>query len=200
MMEYNEMGKYYMKKRTLGFDIDGTITCPAAIVPFINEAFQLQLSLADLTDYDLLKVVNVPEKEFTNWYEQKEADIFTMSPLAMGAKEVLLEWGKHHELIFISARGENVLEVTKEWFINHGIGYDHLELIGSHEKVEAAKKYGVEIFFEDKYENAIEIAKKCHIPVLLFDTPYNQGSLPNEVKRVFSWKEANNWVEKWFNC
>ncbi len=194
------MGKYYMKKRKLGFDIDGTITCPAAIVPFINEAFQLQLTLADLTDYDLLKVVDVPAKDFIDWYEQKEADIFTMSPLAMDAKEVLLKWGKHHELIFISARGENVLEVTKEWFINHGISYDHLELIGSHEKVEAAIKNGVEIFFEDKYENAIEIAKKCHIPVLLFDTPYNQGSLPNEVQRVFSWKEAKNWVEKWFSC
>lgn len=193
------MGKYYMKKRKLGFDIDGTITCPAAIVPFLNEAFQLQLTLDDLTDYDLLKVVDIPEKEFTDWYDKKEADIFTLSPLATGARELLLEWGKQHELIFISARGENVLEVTKEWFINHGIRYDHLELIGSHEKVEAAKKYGVEIFFEDKYENAIEIAIKCHIPVLLFDTPYNQGSLPNEVKRVSSWKEANNWVQKWFD-
>lgn len=188
------------KKRKLGFDIDGTITCPAAIVPFINEAFQLQLTLSDLTDYDLLKVVDVPDKVFTDWYEEKEADIFTLSPLAMGAKEVLLEWGKHHELIFISARGENVLEVTKEWFITHGISYDHLELIGSHEKVDVAKKYGVEIFFEDKYENAIEIAEKCHIPVLLFDTPYNQGSLPIEVKRVFSWKEATDWVEEWFDC
>jgi uncharacterized HAD superfamily protein len=194
------MGKYNMKKRKLGFDIDGTVTCPAAIVPFINEAFHLQLTLENLTDYDLLKVVDVPEKDFTDWYEKKEAEIFTFSPLAEGAKEALLKWGTDHELIFISARGENVLDVTKEWFISHGIRYDHIELIGSHEKVESVNKYGVEIFFEDKYENAIEIQEKCQIPVLLFDTPYNQGSLPNGVKRVFSWKEARNWVEEWLNC
>lgn len=188
-----------MKKRKLGFDIDGTITCPAAIVPYLNEAFQLQLTLKDLTDYDLLKVVDVPEKVFTEWYVKKEAEIFTCSPIAEGAKEILLQWGREHELIFISARGENVLDVTKDWFVTNGIRYDHIELIGSHEKIESARKLGVEMFFEDRYENAIEISEECRIPVLLFDTPYNQGSLPNRVKRVFSWKEAQEWVEEWFH-
>lgn len=188
-----------MKKKKLGFDIDGTITCPAAIVPYLNEAFGLQLTLSDLTDYDLLKVVDIPEKEFTDWYTKKEAEIFTFSPITEGAKDILQQWGKEHELIFISARGKEVLDVTKEWFIKNGIRYDHIELIGSHEKIESARKLGVEIFFEDKYENAIEISEACRIPVILFDTPYNQGSLPNRVIRVFNWKDAQKRVEEWFH-
>jgi uncharacterized protein len=194
----NEQEKENMKKHKLGFDIDGTITCPAAIVPYLNKAFGLQLTLADLTDYDLLKVVDIPEREFTNWYAKKEAEIFTFSPIAEGAKDILLQWGREHELIFISARGKEVLDVTKEWFIRNGIRYDHIELIGSHKKIESASKHGVEIFFEDRYENAIEISEVCRIPVILFDTPYNQGSLPNYVKRVYSWKEAQKTVEDWF--
>ena len=194
----NEQEKNDMNKHKLGFDIDGTITCPAAIVPYLNKAFGLQLTLANLTDYDLLKVVDIPEKEFTDWYTKKEAEIYTFSPIAEGAKDLLLRWGRKHELIFISARGKEVLDVTKEWFIRNGIPYDHIELIGSHEKIESARKHGVEIFFEDRYENAIEISEVCHIPVILFDTPYNQGPLPNRVIRVSNWKEAEKKVEEWF--
>lgn len=100
-------------------------------------------------------------------------------------------------MYFISARGSHLRQVTEEWFLENALEFDHIELIGSHDKIEAAKKYEVDIFLEDKHDNAVMIHEACGIPVLLFDTPYNQDSLPNGVIRVRNWKEAHAWTENW---
>jgi uncharacterized HAD superfamily protein len=55
----------------------------------------------------------------------------------------------------------------------------------------------VDIFLEDKHDNAVEIHEECKIPVLLFDTPYNREPIPEGVIRVYNWKEACHWVENW---
>ncbi len=100
-------------------------------------------------------------------------------------------------MYFISARGSHLQQVTEEWFLENALEFDHIELIGNHDKIEAAKKYEVDIFLEDKHDNAVMIHEACGIPVILFDTPYNQDPLPNGVIRVRNWKEANAWAEDW---
>lgn len=185
-----------MKKR-LGIDIDGTVTSPSAILPFINKDFGLKVTLEDVKQYDLNPVVNVSEQEFAKWWIKNEPIIYAESPIADDAAAVLAEWKSKFELYFISARSPYLLENTKNWFLNHDIGFDEIDLIGTHDKVEAAKKHKVELFLEDKHDNAIVLHEECHIPVLLFDTPYNQDPIPKGVIRIFSWKEARNWVENW---
>lgn len=100
-------------------------------------------------------------------------------------------------MYFISARGSHLQQVTEEWFLENALEFDHIELIGNHDKIEAAKKYEVDIFLEDKHDNAVMIHEACGIPVILFDTPYNQDPLPNGVIRVRNWIEANAWAEDW---
>lgn len=185
-----------MRKR-FGIDIDGTVTSPASLLPFINKDFGLNITLDDIKQYDLNPLVNVSEEEFANWFFKNEPLIYAQSPLAAGAASILTRWKNEHELFFISARGAHLLNITKQWFNNHQLGYDHIELIGTHDKVESAKKHAVDLFFEDKHDNAVMIHEECNIPVLLFDTPYNQSSIPNGVIRVHNWQEANVWVEKW---
>jgi uncharacterized protein len=185
-----------MMKR-FGIDIDGTVTCPSALVPFINEGFNLNITLADVKEYDLNKVVNVAPEKFAKWFIEKEPIIYEESPLAKGAEKILNMWKKEHELFFISARGSHLLENTKNWFSKKGLSYNHIELIGSHDKVAAAKQYEVDIFLEDKHDNAVMIHEECDIPVLLFNTPYNQDPIPKGVIRVNDWFEANQWVKDW---
>ncbi len=55
----------------------------------------------------------------------------------------------------------------------------------------------MDIFFEDKHDNAVMIHEECNIPVILFNTPYNQEPIPNGVIRVNNWKQAYIWVENW---
>jgi len=185
-----------MKKR-FGIDIDGTVTCPSALLPFINKAFGLNLILEDIKQYSLTPYVNVSEQEFAKWFAQKEPVIYEGSPLALGAADVLNTWKDEHDLFYISARGSHLLEGTKKWFTEKGISYHFIDLIGSHDKVESAKKHKVDLFFEDKHDNALIIHEECGIPVVLFDTPYNQEPLPNGVIRVNNWYEAYSWVENW---
>jgi uncharacterized protein len=184
-------------KRRLGIDIDGTVTCPKSMLPFINRAFNLNLAYEDVTQYDLNPFVNVPEDEFAKWFTNSEPIIYEHSPPAEGAKAVLTKWENEHELVFISARGAHLLDVTKNWFLNQGLTYHQIELIGSHDKVETAKKCKIDIFFEDKHDNAVMLHEACGIPVILFNTPYNQDPLPNGVIRVKNWYEAYHWVENW---
>ncbi|MBN8200561.1 MULTISPECIES: hypothetical protein [Bacillaceae] len=185
-----------MKKR-FGIDIDGTVTCPEAMVPYLNEAFNLNITLSDIKQYDLTPLVTISEEQFADWFYENEPIIYKESPIAEGAKEALTNWKRKHELYFISARGSHLQQITEEWFLENTLEFDHIELIGSHDKIEAAKKYEVDIFFEDKHDNAVMIHEACGIPVILFDTPYNQEPLPNGVIRVRNWQEANTWVEDW---
>lgn len=182
-----------MKKR-FGIDIDGTVTSPDALLPFINKEYQLSLTLEDITEYELTNVIDIPADEFYEWFVKTEPVIYAESPLAEGAKEVLNKWKEEFELYFISARSSSLLQVTNTWFNQNDINYHHIELIGSHHKVETAKKYNVDIFFEDKHDNAVMIHEELGIPVILFDTPYNRDPIPDGVIRVKSWKEAEAWV------
>ncbi|RLQ98208.1 hypothetical protein [Falsibacillus albus] len=185
-----------MTKR-FGIDIDGTVTSPETLIPYINQKFDLELSLNDITQYELTEVLDISPEQFSNWFKQAEPKIYAESPLADGAKDVLNDWINKFELFFISARGSHLLDVTKNWFDENTLEYHHIELIGSHHKVETAKKHNVDIFFEDKHDNAVAIHEALNIPVILFDTPYNQDPIPSGVIRVKDWDEANQWVENW---
>lgn len=186
-----------MTKR-FGIDIDGTVTCPTSLIPHINQAFNRSLSLHDLTEYDLTKALpDISPGTFSNWFLEAEPAIYSSSPVVENADKILEQWKEKHELFFISARSSKHIDLTTEWFKEKGIEYDHIELIGSHDKVNTAKKFNVDIFFEDKHDNAVMIHEECNIPVILFDTPYNREPLPKGVIRVNTWIEAKNWVNTW---
>ncbi len=187
-----------MRNLRFGIDIDGTVTCPTSLLPHINEQFGCNLVLDDIKEYDLTKAFLVDEKAFYEWYRSAEANIYKMSPAQQYAKEVLTSWQTKSELYYISARGRHVYDSTLDWFQNQEIPYDHIELVGSHYKIETAKKFGVHAFFEDKHDNAVEIHEELDIPVILFDTPYNRKPIPEGVIRVYDWQEADNWIKKLF--
>lgn len=189
-----------MNKPRFGIDIDGTVTCPATLLPHINKQYKVNLQLTDITEYDFLSGFPYPvdRGEFQTWFKANEPAMYAVSELAAHALPILNDWRNHYELYYISARGENVQDVTVKWFQEYAVPYDHIELIGSHDKLSIAKKHAVEAFFEDKHDNAVMLAEELKIPVILFDTPYNQEPIPNNVIRVDNWLQANDWIKKNF--
>lgn len=181
-----------------GIDIDGTVTCPTSLLPHINAHFGVNLRLDDIQEYDLTKAFQVDPNTFYTWYRSAEDQIYRTSPAQAFAKQVLEDWKAKYELYYISARGQHVFDSTMDWFRKEAIPYDHIELVGSHDKIEAARKHRVHLFFEDKHDNAVDISEELDIPVLLFDTPYNRKPAPSNVIRVYDWKEANEWVQQHF--
>ncbi len=187
-----------MTKRRFGIDIDGTITKPDTILPYINRDFKTKLKLEDITEYNISKLIDVDEQTMYQWFRSNESDIYKHSPLKDNSQIILNAWAEHFaDLYFISARNASLMDITTEWFNHHELTYNHIELIGSHDKIEAIKRHNLDIFFEDKDDNAIQIHEECNIPVILFNTPYNQGCVPNDVIRVNNWQEADKWVRTW---
>lgn len=185
-----------MKKR-FGIDIDGTITRPDTMVPYLNKAFNMALTYEEINKYDLNPFVDVSPSDFAAWFHDSEPKIYSESQLVDGARECLEKFEQYADLYFISARRQDLIDVTETWFSTNKLRYHQIDLIGSHDKIEMAKKLNIDLFFEDKHDNAVTISEECQIPVILFNTPYNQGPVPEQVIRVNHWFEARKWVENW---
>ncbi|WP_017728345.1 hypothetical protein [Halalkalibacterium ligniniphilum] len=184
-------------KKRFGLDIDGTVTHPGTFIPYLNHHFQKELTLDDIKEYDLTGLLEITTEDFWKWMEVHEGTIYQEAELAEHADKVLHEWQKEHELIYITARGQHLADITKNWFLHHTLPFDHIELVGKHDKLEAVRSLNIDIFFEDKHDNAVAIAEEFNIPVILMDTPYNRLPAPNNVIRVTSWLEARSWVDTW---
>ncbi|MGG0658627.1 hypothetical protein [Rummeliibacillus pycnus] len=186
------------KKYSFGIDIDGTITTPEFLLPYINKAFNTNLILDDITTYDLTEALTVDKLDFFKWFKKEELTIYKNPPLQLNAQRILSNWYPNVTLNYITAREENSREVTDNWFKTNSLPYDTIDIVGPTDKVIAGKRHGVQLFMEDKHDNAVRLHEELDIPVLLFDAPYNRESIPNGVIRVNSWKEAEHWVKKEF--
>ncbi|KMK75982.1 5' nucleotidase, NT5C type [Alkalihalobacillus pseudalcaliphilus] len=185
------------EKKRFGLDIDGTVTDPATFIPYLNRDFNKTLHLDDLTEYDLTSVLNITTNEFWDWMELNEQNIYLEAKMAADAEETIHEWSQNHTLIYITARRNHLFDATKQWFSNSKLPYDEIEMVGKHDKIEAVRKHNIDIFFEDKHDNAVAIAEEFDIPVILLDTPYNRLAAPKNVIRTYNWQEAKAWVNDW---
>lgn len=188
------MGKE--ERISLGIDIDGTITEPDCFIPHLNEAFGKELTLDDIVQYDLHRLYGVSKDEMKEWFEEHSSRLYAASSLQTGARRVLRSLAQQFRLVYISARTESEYDTTYAWFNKHDVPYDDVHLIGTHHKIETAREQRVQLFFEDKYDNACDLCEALSIPVILFDTPYNQGPLPDRVYRIQNWFDVPAIVEE----
>lgn len=187
-----------MKKHSFGIDIDGTVTAQEFLLPFINKEFKTNLILDDIKEYDLSKALTVDSNTFYEWFKRTELNMYKNPPVQDEVVRILNSWYPTTKLNFITAREENATAVTESWLQAAKIPFDALEIVGNVSKVHAARKQGVELFFEDKHANAVVLAEELDIPVILFDAPYNREAAPSNVIRVQHWSEAEAWVKKEF--
>ena len=171
-----------------GIDIDGTVTCPATLLPHINKQYNVNITLDDVVEYDFLSAFPHPvdRSQFNAWFKENEPALYAVSEAAQHAKQILDAWQNVYELFYISARGENVFDITTNWFQEQQIPYHHIELIGSHDKIAVAKKHKVDAFFEDKHDNAVMIAEELNITVFFSHKQYNKQPVSSNVTRVIN--------------
>jgi len=184
------------KVLTFGIDIDGTVTSPSSIVPLMNECFGKDLRYEDCYEYNLANVYNISDAEFNDWLDQYGGRLYDESPVHGNADQILRKWYTQFKLVYISARDARHRDVTLNWFSRFDIPFHEIDLVGSHDKLAAAQKWQVDLFLEDRLENALQLSEALQIPVLLFDTPYNQATLPALVHRVTSWDDVEEKVKE----
>lgn len=180
-----------MKELNLCIDIDGTITEAYYWLPRVNDYFNTKITPKDVTVYEIHEVLGVDRTAYELFYALYGEALHLESKIRKGVKKVLDNLYKEHGIHFITAREERMKAVTYMWLSHHKIPMDSLTLLGSHNKVGTAKDLNCDIFIEDRYENAIQLAE-AGFEVLLIDCNYNRGSLPSKVTRVTNWYEIEN--------
>jgi len=177
-----------MRKLNVCIDIDGTVTEPYYWLARANRYFETQLRPEDVTAYEIHRLLGIGEDDYQEFYDQYGKVLHRESKARFGAGEAVRQLYREHSIHFVTAREEKMREVSVEWLERHGMPMDTISLLGSHYKVDKAKELKSDLFIEDNYANAIQLAQ-AGFDVLLIDCTYNRGPLPEQVIRVKNWAE-----------
>ncbi|KEI91552.1 hypothetical protein FDB72_18780 [Clostridium botulinum] len=185
-----------MNNLNICIDIDGTITEPYYWLDISNKYFKKNIKPEDITVYNIEDVLGITEEEYMKFYEKYKVRIHTEEKLRQGAKKVLNELNKYHNIYFVTAREKSLEVLTKSYLINHSIKFRDLYVLGSHYKVDKAKELNCDIFIEDNPSNAVELSE-AGFKVILLDTNYNKHIKENEnIIRISHWDEVYNIVKE----
>lgn len=104
-----------------------------------------------------------------------------------------------NQIIIITARSDeevkNAHYYSEEWLKKHDIPYDKL-ISNSYDKARKCIENNVDLFIDDRITHCENVYENAKIPVYLFDSEYNKNHENTNFKRVFSWLEVYNEIQK----
>lgn len=164
----------------------------------MNKYLGTSIDFEMASEYELHTYTDMEQIEFWEFMVKSghELGIYRESIPQELVKHHLWALRKQYDLHYVTARSEIVRPVTEEWIKQHELPLDSLIMTGSHDKVQVVRDLSLDLFMEDRLENAIQIAEDTSIPVILFDAPYNRRPLPENIVRVSSWDEAVQTIHK----
>jgi len=182
-----------MRSLNLCIDIDGTVTEPFYWLQRANEYFKANVKPKEINVYEIHQVYGVEESHYNEFYNLFGRLLHTESKMRLGAGKVISNLYAHHQIHFVTAREEKMRSVSTDWLAKHKIPMDSISLLGTHNKVKRANELNCDIFIEDRYDNAVQLAE-AGFDVLLIDCSYNKGPLPVNVKRIKYWYQIENYI------
>jgi len=173
----------------IGVDIDGVLANSLPLwVAELNNFFNKSKQLEEIHLYDIHKTYQISQRDLKVFLEHRGRYLMKSPEPMTGASYYLGRIKQSHEIFIITARDKKYWDETQGWLKKHGLPYDELLLLGSHDKKESCLERNVKVLVEDTLEIGAEVSS-AGIPVLLLDAPYNQGDLPELVYRKRSWDE-----------
>jgi len=180
----------------IGIDIDDTITNSSEV--FVKYAIKYNKEKKinypiDTTTLDQEKAFgwnNNNKKEFASLYLKKI--LREANPHQDVVKVIRKLKDSGHKIFFITARTDEevlgVYDFTREWLLNNNIYFDKL-IVNSVDKVNICKANHINVFIDDNYETCKNVFEELNIPVLMFQTKYN------EIFSDFNFECVKNWEE-----
>jgi uncharacterized HAD superfamily protein len=192
-------------KKKIGIDFDDVLFgFNRAYCLFHNQTYDTNLHYENIIVYDMDKIWGISIEEcverVNKFYLSTHHEEAEPVPGSIEALNILKQ---DHELHIITSRREDLKGTTIHWleryfpgvfagvhFTNQfgGTGIKKL-------KSEVCKELGIDLFIDDALHNVVDIVS-VGIPVILLDTPWNQGKVPELVTRVHSWDEVREVVAK----
>jgi len=191
----------------IGIDLDSVVAnIMTPLIDFHNKNYRTNLKLSDHTTFLIEKIWRCSEEEAINrifkFYQSGFMDKIKPMPGSVDGIEYL---SKIHELHIITSRPYITDKDTNHWvnkyFPNNFKTINHTNQggkKGSHKiyKSEVVKMLGISLFIEDHLDFAYDCAS-LDIKILLMNMPWNQTKkLPENIIRVYSWKEIVNKIGK----
>lgn len=172
-------------------DIDDVLTPGDTFSEFNNEYFGTHTKLEDWKTYYLRDLIGISEEEELRRLEiYYQTPHFTDARRKEGAEEVIAQLSKEHDIFAATKRPLHTEETTRAYLAKYFPGIRDVFFAKKGEgKPEICRRLGAKLMMEDNLTQAIE----CYlagIKVILFDYPWNQGTLPRDISRVKSWPEV----------
>ncbi len=186
------------KSKKIGFDLDDVLmSFSDSLREHFNLKYNKNVKRSDITSFYVEEFFDIDpteaRKAIDDFYHHE--DHAQALPLE-GSLDSIKKLSINNKLYIVTARPDLVKEITQKWLDKHFPNlFETIQYTNHHDKEkrrkksEVAKELEIEIFIDDSLDNAKDISESG-IPVLLFDTPWNQTEeLPELVTRVYSWEE-----------
>lgn len=187
-------------KKLIAVDLDGVLSDTlSAFIQFHNEVYKTALARNHFYSDYYWEVLN-EEKEITiaKFQHFTKTHHFQNIQPVKGAIKAITFLAKHHQLIVITARGQELAEETNTWIrrhfpnkfkdihvINHALFAKTGKTVS---KGELCQKLNVDIVIEDNLHHAHDCVSDT-TRVFLINQLWNKGALSKGISRVNSWKD-----------
>ena len=184
--------------KTIGLDLDDVLlNFNDALGVYHNREYGTAFERKHITDFGHEKIWQCSRAEAIKrvlaFYQSE--DHFNAPPVD-GAVEALATLAKTKTLFIVTSKPDTLREITERWVNIHfpktfqGIYFtNHFpDNNSARTKGEVCVELGVDVFVDDALHHARAVSS-VGIPVLLYDTPWNQEPIDPPITRVHSWSE-----------
>jgi len=190
----------------IAFDCDDVLVdYVQGLVDFTNNVLGIKRVMEDMTEYSFDKFWGCSIEEAISRVDRfhRTQRFRELEPILGAIEGVRKLKSMGHDLVVISSRPDYTLRDTFNNLRKHyGNAFSRIYFSknpytgrGDKDKRDFCKELDVKMLVEDNLVYAIECAEVCD--VLLLNTHWNQtNELPNRVKRVSSWEEIVDEIEK----
>ena len=193
----------------IGIDIDDTISETfETLLPYSQkytiEDLKKESKIdfrADLSNhFYIVYMNNWTENEAINFWNKYYAEILKKVNIKTFAADVINKLREQgHKIYLITARwdmpGDNVKEITRKWLEEKEVKYDEL-IINASDNAKLVEENKIDIFIDDSFNNCKSIAENTNSKVYMMTSRVNGNLNDYKVKRVFSWPEIYDLINK----
>ena len=193
----------------IGIDIDDTIsdtfeTLLAYSQKYTIEDLKRESNInmnGDFTNNIYIQSANGwSEKEGKNFWNKYYGDILKEVNIKKFASEVINKLKENGNNIYlITARWDipnnDTKQITEDWLNNNNVMYDKLFMNAS-DKLKLVNENNIDIFIDDSYNNCKDVAENTNSKVYMMTSMANKNLEDKKIKRVFSWPEIDDLINK----
>lgn len=183
-----------MNNLSICIDIDGTITSPYHFISYLNEMYNKNVKDEDCTTVHWSKLFDEDSETMIEKFHERYMHSYEEAEVVENAKEIIQELSEDNDIYFVTARGEELKDITLRWLNKNELSNIKVYMLGSAYKIDKAKELKCDIFIEDNPLNAMQLAKEG-IKVFLIETNYNKEIQHENIIKVKDWRHIKEIVE-----